>query len=370
MALTDFGSLTAARKRVWAITAWRQGLDESFWNATGMVGREDNKPVQMITELTATERGDQCIIQLVAELSGDGIAGDNMLEGNEEPLINDAQTIQLDLLRNAVKSKGKMSEQRTVLRFRAQAKSKLTYWLANKLDEMAFLTASGRAYTLNLDGSTRSGSSQLPLLSFASDVTAASSARVMHAGAATSEATITAADTMSWNFLVKVQAFAKRRRMRPIRAEGRSYYAVVMSTEQAKDLKSDATYQTNVGRGGTAGGANPLFKGNFANVDGLLLFEHPKVFNTFGLASASKWGAGGLVDGAQALLLGAQGLGFARINEAEWEESDQRDYKNRVGIGYGRIVGYKKPVFRSIYDAATAQDFGIIAVKTAAAQIV
>ena len=91
------------------------------------------------------------------------------------------------------------------------------------------------------------------------------------------------------------------------------------------------------------------------------------MFNTLGLASASKWGAGGLVDGAQALLLGAQALGFARIGEPNWNESDNQDYGNRQGVAYGRMIGLLKPQFRSIYDGNTAQDFSVLAVKTAAA---
>ena len=63
-----------------------------------------------------------------------------------------------------------MSEQATVLQFRTQAKDKLAFWLADTTDELGFLTCAGRAYSLNTDGSSRSATSQLPQLSFASDV--------------------------------------------------------------------------------------------------------------------------------------------------------------------------------------------------------
>lgn len=374
MALTDFGALSGARKKLWSTDTWRLGLDEAFFASTGMMGTGKNKPVQTITELTETEKGDKCVIQLVAELAGDGVVDDNLLDGSEEQLTNDIQEIQLSLLRNGIKNKGKMSEQRTVLKFRTEAKEKLSFWLGDKLDEIAFLTITGRAYTMTLSYVSRSGSSQMPTLGFAGDVTAPSSARRMFAGVATSEATLQASETMSWNFLLKVAAFAKRKRLRPIRAEGRGYYCVLMSTEQAKDLKADSTYQANVGRAESRGGANPLFKGNFANVDGLILFEHPKVFNTLGGTSGvngvgGRFGSSNTVNGADALLLGAQALGFARIGSAEWEESDNTDYKNRIGIGYGRMIGYKKPKFVNRYDSGTSQDFGVVVVTTAAEAI-
>jgi hypothetical protein len=66
-------------------------------------------------------------------------------------------------------------------------------------------------------------------------------------------------------------------------------------------------------------------------------------------------------------MLGAQALGLAMIGNAEWEESDNTDYKNRPGIAYGRMVGLLKPQFKSIYDSNNREDFGIIHLKTAAA---
>lgn len=369
MALTDFGALSPARKRVWSERTWQQGRDASFWFANGMVGsgtEDATKPIHLVTELTATERGDKCIMQLIADLHDDGTVGDNKLEDNEEDMVNDEQTITLDQLRHAVKNKGKMSEQRTVIRFRAMARNKLAFWLGDKLDELMFLTISGRPYTLMLDGSARSASSQLPNLAFASDVVAASTNRILYAGG-TAENNITASDTMDWEFIVGAAAFARRKRIKPVRIKGKEYFAIVMSPEQARDLKRSNSYMTNVGRAQVRGDSNPLFTGAFAVIDNVMLYEHPKVFNTQGLSSGNKWGAGGTVDGAQAMLYGAQALGFARIGDPVFAESDNRDYENRNGLAYGRIIGMLKPQFISRYDANATEDFGTIALKTAAA---
>lgn len=369
MGTTDFGALVAARKKLWEETAWIQGRDGQFWQQTGMIGRgvdDDTHPIHLVDELSKTSRGDQCVMQLVAELQGDGIAGDGDINGREEPMVNDEQTIITDLFTNAVKNKGRMAEQRTVLRFRSMAKNKLAFWLSDKLDEMFFLTASGRAYTLKLDGSTR-GASDLPSLKFAASVSAPSSNRVVFQGTATAENNLVAGDTMTWKFLVKVGAYARWKRLKSMRMNGMECYGVVMTPQQARDLKTDSDYMTNVGRAAPRGDSNPLFKGAFAVVDGLYLFEHPKVFNTTGLASGSKWGVSGTVEGAQAILIGAQGLGFARIGDAMWDEADQNNYGHAPGISYGRMVGLLKPQFRSIYDSNTSQDFGLLQLKTAAA---
>lgn len=368
MALTDFSSLTTAQKKVWATKVWREGRDQGFWFVNGFMGRDTGdatKPVHYVTELTKTERGDTCIMQIVLDLQNDGVVGDNELEGAEENLVNDDVTIHTDQLRHGVKSKGRMSEQKTVIRFREQAQDKLAFWLADTLDELGFLTASGISYTKKTNGATRAVSSQLSSLAFAADVTSPSTNRAIYVGS-TSTATIAVTDTMTWDALHDANAKAKRKRIKPIRINGQSFYAIIMSPEQLRDLKKDDDYKNAVSRAGTRGPDNPLFRGAVVVVDGLMIFESNKVYNTQGLASGSKWGAASTVDGAQALLLGAQAIGFARIGEAAWEESDNTDYGNKQGIAYGRIIGFIKPVFSSTVDG-TDEDFSVISIYSAAA---
>lgn len=369
MAATDFGALSDARKRVWAAELWQAGRDQSFWMSQGFVGKSDtdmNRPIQRVTKLTETERGTECVMQLVQDMQNDGVVGDNELDGNEEAMINDSQTIRIDQLRHGVKSRGEMAEQATVIRFRATGKEKLSFWLADKIDEMMFLVASGRAFTLKLDGSTRTGS-QLPSLAFAADVAAASTNRILHAGSATSEATLTTSDKMSWTVIVNAKTKAKRKKLKPIREGGKEYFALVISSEQARDLALDPTYQTIVRSAEKVGAGNPLFTGAMATVHGVVIHEHNKVFNTLGLSSGSKWGSGSTVDGAQALMIGSQALGLAILGSMFSRESDKTDYNNRPGIGVGRKIGMLKPQFNSLPDSGTREDFGIISVKTAAA---
>jgi len=366
MTATDFGALTAAQKKVWSGKVWMQYRDESFWQSNGFVGTNMNTPIHRVDELTKTTRGLECVMQLVNDLEGDGVVGDNDLTGNEEQMVNDAQIITIDLLAHAVKSKGQMSEQATVLRFREQGKDKLSFWLPDKLDELMFLTVSGRAYTKKVDLSTRSAS-QLPQLAFAADVTAPSTNRIKYAGAATSEATLTSSDKMSWNFCVACKTFAHRKGIRPIRQGGKEYYAMVMSPEQRRDLVTDSDYKTIVANAQERGSSNPLFKNALAVIDGLILYDHRKVVNTTGLTSGvDKWGSGNTVEGAQAVLMGAGALGFTNLGGGEWLEGDINDYGRKPGIGYQQCIGLLKPQFKPTKSAA-AEDYGCVAVKTAAA---
>ena len=365
--LTDFGALSTARKKVWSTKLWMQFRDESFWMSNGFIGTNGNTPIHRVTELSKTTRGLECVMQLVNDLEGDGVAGDNDLTDEEESMVNDAQVIQIDSLAHAVKSKGKMSEQATVIRFREQAKNKLGFWLPDKIDELMFLTAAGRSYTVKTDLSTR-GTSQLPALNFASDVTAASTNRIKYAGSATSEGTLTAADKMSWTVCVAAKTYARRQGVRPIRQGGKEYYAMVISPEQRRDLVLDSEYKAALQGAGERGSKNPLFNNALATVDGLILYEHRKVINTTGLTSGvDKWGSGQTVEGAQATLLGAGALGFTTLGGGEWMEADKNDYGRKPGVGYEQMLGILKPQFKPTASSSSREDYGTIAVKTAAA---
>jgi N4-gp56 family major capsid protein len=368
MAFTAFGALSALQKRVWLDQVAVQGRHRSFWLSNGFVSTDENNtglPVTKVTKLNETERGTEAVMPLVPDLDiNSGVVNDNELEGNEAVLGADSQTIRIDQLRNAVKSKGRMAEQETVIRFRAQAQDKLAFWLADVKDELMFLTVAGRAYTLTTDGATRAAS-QLPDLKFAADVAAASTNRIIYGGAANSEASLTASDTMTWNLVVKAAAFAKRKAIQPIRQAGREYYCIVMSTEQMRDLVQSADYKAIVAQAEARGSQNPLFANAKAVIQGVVLYEHQKVYHTLG---GTAWGAGNSVHGAQAALIGAQALGMCELRgKAAMAESDNKDYDNRVGIGISNIFGLLKPQYKSKYDANAVEDAAVVSIKTAAA---
>lgn len=371
MALTNFGALTDLQKTVYSKHVSKQGRDQNFFLSNGFVSKNTadmTKPIQRITELTKTARGIQAVLPLVADLTGGGVVGDGVLENNLEALISDSQIIQIDQIRNGVRSAGRMAEQATVIRFRTQAMDALSFWLADVIDELKFLTIAGRAFTLNTDGSTRA-TSQLPNLTYAADVTAATSNRIIYGGSASSEATIVAGDTVDWDLVTKAKAFAKRKRLKPIMAGGKGYYILVLSTEQCRDLEQDSDYKTITSQAMPRGLKNPLFDNSKKIINEIVVYDHQKVFNTLGLTSGNRWGSSGTIHGAQAMLLGAQALGFAQLASegAGYEESDNTDFKNRPAIAVGRICGLLKPVYKSRYDNNSAEDYGVIHIKTAAA---
>ena len=370
MAATNFAALTNEQLTTWSRDFWHEARNKTF--IMRFAGDSENSMVQRITELRKTTDGARAVITLVNEATGDGVVGDNELEGNEEALTSSDMVIQLDQWRKAHKSAGKMSEQRSVVKFRKEAKGHLSYAASRVMDELAFQTASGISYTLRPDGSPRTG--QLPLLKFAADVTAPSSKRHFRwdktSGLVAGDTTAVAAEDLpTYGMLVDAKARAVNSYIRPIRSDdGVEVYNVFMCPDGIAALKKDPDFIAAWREAQKRGDSNPLFKGTKHGgsdgiyIDGLNILEYRNVFNTRGAASGSKWG-GGTVDGQRVLLMGAQALAFADIGGAEWNEKNF-DYGNRQGVSIAKIFGLLKPQFFSTHDQSV-QDFGVITVDTA-----
>jgi N4-gp56 family major capsid protein len=368
VAKTNFNLLTDDQKTVWSRDIWKQARNFAF--VSKFAGKGPNSMIQRITELTKSEKGTRAVITLVADLEEDGVAGDDQLEGNEEAIRAYDQVIRIDQLRQANRHKGRLADQKSVVNFREQSRDVLGYWLADRLDQLGFLTASGVAYTEKTNGQNRTDSN-LAALEFADDVTAPSTNRHFRWDATTgleagSTSAVAADDTPTWAMLVEAKARAKELFIRGIKGPGgMEFYHVFMTPRGMAKLRQDADYLANVRNAGVRGSSNELFKGtDTVMVDGLFIHEYRHVYNTLGATSGTdKWGAGETIDGQRVLFCGAQALGMADIGAPEYVEKGF-DYDNQQGISVGKIFGFKKPVFRAV-TTATDEDHGLLVLDTA-----
>ena len=357
MALTNFALLTDEQKTIWAMDTWRHARNQSFINK--FLGKGTNSLIQHVTDLKKSVKGTRAVITLLADLEGDGVAGDRTLEGNEEAMKSYDIVIRYDMLRHANRHEGRMADQKSVVEFRENSRDVLAYWLAERMDQMAFLTLSGVSYAYTTGGVARTGS-DLPYLEFAEDVTAPSSQRITRwdatnglitSSAATNQ--LVAGDTPTWEMLVQLKAYAKDQYLRGIKnGDGEEVYHVFLTPQAMAKLKLDDTYMQNIRHAATRGSANDLFTGSSVKVDGMVLHEFRHVYH------ASNWG-GGALRGCQVLFCGAQALAMADIGNPMWVEEDF-DYENQVGISVAKMFGFRKPRFNSIYSSNTVQDFGVI----------
>lgn len=364
MAQTNFAALTPQQKLVWSLDVWKAARDMAFINK--FTGTDQNNVIQRITELTKTEKGEQAIMHLVADLVGDGVVGDDEREGNEEELKSYSEIITIDLITNSVRNKGKLADQKTAIKFREQAKDKLTYWLSNRIDQLAFLTMSGIDYSYNNDGSLRVGS-PFPNLAFNADVSAPTAHRGLQWAAATkslgsiAHSSLLSSDTPSYAMLVQAKAYAVDHYIKPLMAGGKEYYVMFVKPGFMAKLKQAADYQAAIIQAADRGMTNPFFTGGVVTVDGIVIHEHRLVYSTLG--TATKWGTGTDVNGSRSLLCGAQALGMADLGAPEWNEKEFQ-YGSSQGINVDKMLGFVKPKFYSIYDKAV-EDFGVLAIDHA-----
>jgi len=363
MAQTNFAALTPQQKLVWSRDVWKAARDQMFIKK--FIGNDENSVIQRITELTKTEKGEQVIMHLVADLVEDGVIGDNEREGNEEAMQSYSQIINIDLISHGVRNKGKLAEQKTVIKFREMGRDRLAYWLANRCDQLAFLTMSGISYSFQNNGAARSSNSAFPNLSFAADVSAPTTNRALmwngSALVASNTASITSSYVPTYKMIVDAVAYAKDHYIKPLMSGGKEYYALFVKPGTLAALKKDADYQRAVVQVASKSGLDsPWFTGATVTIDGAVIHEHRLVYSTKGAASGSKWGAGSAVDGTRTLLCGAQALGMADLGAPEWSEK-LFQYDSQQGINVDKMFGLLKPKFYSIYDLAT-EDFGIVTI--------
>lgn len=371
MALTNFAALTNEELTIWQRDVWKQGRNSSFMGR--FMGKGPNAMINRVTELTKSSKGARAVMTLVADLEGDGVAGDRTLRGNEEALKTSEQVIRIDQLRHANAHEGRMADQKSVVEFRENSRDVLAYWLADRWDQMAFLALAGVSFAFNTDGSARVGS-DLINLEFAADVTAPSANRHRRWDGAAGKlvagntAGIVTADKPSYKMLVAIRAYLKRQQMKPIRGEnGKALFNVYMCPEALAFLKMDADFIANVRSTQERMKDSPLFMGyeDAIMIDGFAIYDYNHAYNTIGALSGSKWGATGVLDGARISICGAQALGFADIGQPIWVE-EGFDYENQQGISVAKIAGFKKGVFRSNV-TRTSEDFGVLNVDVAIA---
>lgn len=201
----------ALRMEAWAKSTWTAGLQKSFFNK--FTGNSPENIIQIKEELQKSD-GDTIHIPLLMPLTGAGIEGDNILEGNEESLIYRDFSVTINQIRNGVRIKGRMEEKKTQIDMRKDARTALSKWLSDYIDKKIFTELS-------------------------TDPTAD---RIVYGGTATSEGSIGAADTFSTKLIGKAKRIAladENTMIKPVKIDGIDTYVMIIDQWQARDLTAD-----------------------------------------------------------------------------------------------------------------------------------
>ncbi len=358
MAMTEFPANHPLAVRLWAKRLFVETLRECFIDR--FIGSSEKNAIIFMRDELKKSAGDRVTMGLRLQLSGAGVAGDNTLEGNEENLTTYDDTVVIDQLRHATRSKGKMSEQRVPFNVRQESMDGLKDWWAERIDTWFFNQACG--FTAQSD--VRYTGMQA--------VIAPDSSHIFRPNSRTTDESLTTGDEFSLAHIDRVVARIKSWQttvnglvpIRPVKYKGGEYYVMFIHPYQSYQLR------TNYNAGAWAdlqkskllangSDENPIFQGgSFLGVyNGVVIHESARVTNgvhsTTGAAVANARRA--VLCGAQALLM-ATGRDDTGPEKMTWVE-EMFDYNNQLGVAAGMIGGMKKAVFNST-------DFGTVVFAT------
>lgn len=349
MAATSYGVNHPLAVKAWSSRLYEETIRESYVGK--FLGTSSNSLIQRKTELSKGP-GDRVRLGLRMLLTGDGIQGDATLEGNEEALTTYSMDIMIDQLRHAVRSGGKMSEQRVPFSVREEAMQGLKDWWTERLE---------RSVANHLVGNTQQTDLRYTGLNAC---TAPDSNHVLYANAEGSEASISNTSTWGFNLTMLDKAVVKAKtltpRIRPVRVGGNEMYVAFLHPNQVYQLRTS----TNTGQwldiqkaamAGMQSGDSPIFTGALGVYNGVILHEWsylPVLTSSNTNITGNLYR--GVLAGAQALAMASGGSGNG--TSASWQE-ELFDYGNQLGVSAGMIFGVKKTVFNST-------DFATITLST------
>lgn len=304
------------------------------------MGMTENSIIHVKEDLTK-KAGDGITIPLITELTGAGVTGNGLLEGNEEALGNYAHKLNVATLRHAVAVTDN-EQQFTGITLRDAGKEMLKMWAMSKL-RTEIITALGSIDGIAY-GTATAGQRNAWLV--------ANSDRVMFGdgtvGAYTTLATDISAVTASMKLTKEVVSKAKARaevaspKIRPVTVgEDSETFVMFVDARAFRDLKVDLA--TSLQNAQERGDSNPLWN------DGDLMWDGVIIRKIQEIASLGAVGAGAV--GAQALvspyyLCGAQALGVAWAQMTK-STTDTRDYGFVKGVGVHEMRGVEKLQFNS-----------------------
>jgi N4-gp56 family major capsid protein len=319
----------------------------SFW------GREATAGIRVVDDLKRGNdaAGDTVYTTLEMNLTGDGVSGDNQLQGNEEDLVLHRQTLIIDQLRNGVKTAGDMTNQRTFINFKEEARGVLQKWMADRFDLWAANQLAGNTGESEVK---RTG-----MQATSAPTSATGNMRIIYGpGDDTTEASLSVTSTAKFQLTMLDDAIliaeTSTPAIQPMDTPTGPKFVAVLHPIQIRDLKTDATaarvtwYDYNkaiIQGGGEDKIGNPAW-GALGEYNGVLIHSDSRMPTAPSTTRVKR----GVFFGAQAgtAAFGREGGSQNRFKFATQKE----DYDNRFGIAVKTMSGMKKTVYNSI-DHAT-----------------
>ena len=344
---TKFVTNDPLTRKKWAKDLFRMLLPAVEFNS--FVGTGSDSVIQMNKDLCKGE-GDEVTMGIRLPLTGEGIVGDDTVEGNEERLRFRNFKLTIEELNHAVDTGGKMDEQRIPINLFQEGKDALQEWWGDKLSN----------YIVNLMCSN--SKYKIRGRDFAQPIAEPSANRYFRVNDVANDGLITSADGITLAFLDRLKQRAEvptygakgLYKIRPIMRGGKKYYRVVMHSYTFDELKRN----TNLGEWGdlvrqTAKLAGAGLEDADIIYNGLVISKSERV--PLIVPSAAGDGSGCY----RVALMGSQAFVFAWGGAGESKSTTMafhpytRDADRYVMIRGGGIFGARKVQFEG-------EDFGCV----------
>jgi N4-gp56 family major capsid protein len=358
---TGYGVNAPEAVKLWSFKLAREALKKTY--AKRFMGKDSNSMIYIKNE-TNKSPGDRIRCTLRMQLTGDGVLGDGDLEGNEESLTTFTDDLIINQLRHAVRSDGKMTEQRIPFAIREEAMQGLSDWWATRWDTWMFNQLCG--YTPITD------------MRYAGMNTIVAPSRQVFPAAITNDQSLTSPTDHVFSLYLIDKAIERAKApgedgvtppIRPIKVDGQDYFVAFLHTYQVTDLRTTTSattakpilwYDIHKEALGSGKKDNPIFTGALGEYNGVILHESTRVTN--GVHSVNGTAEANI---RRAVLCGAQSAicGFGQGHDKstyDWFEQ-LFDYGNKLGVKAGCIGGLKKSRYNS-------KDFGVVVMSSRAVQ--
>lgn len=336
MALTTFTTNDALTKKIWEEKLFRDALRASYFPK--FFGESSSDLVQVNTQLEKSQ-GDRVTFGLRMRLTGAGVTGSTILEGNEESLSRYDYSLSLVEYAHAVRVRQGIDKQRAMFDINSEAEAAIKDWMSEKIDEICF-DALGVGPNIASTATTNS-----PTKVFYRTAASTFASAASFNAARTSLSSTVSNSTLSLALISTVKAYAKTGGnrttvpLRPVKVDGKEYYVLLTHPDSMYDLKASSEWQQAQRDAQERGDQNPLFQGAAGVWDGVIIHEHENIAAfTNAAAGSTPW--------CRAVFMGAQALAFAFGQRPEVVQ-ETFDYQRERGYAVKSIMAAGQPVFNS-----------------------
>jgi N4-gp56 family major capsid protein len=358
------GAHSASVEEVWGEKTYRQAEKDSFFNDGRFVGTDSNSIIQVNADLTKN-KGDQIHTPLRARLIDDGKVNDAAIEGSEIALTFHNCDTTIHKRKQAVRLDGEMTERRTKIKLRGEAKEALGSWHAESRDTYIVLGLSGLANAVATIAASAPTSARRFIggqltTGVGGVATVATDALITNAAGEHLFGTFVLSHLKR---MAQVDGGAAYGKMRPVIIKGKKFYVFFASPWQIKALKMEDRWINAQKDANIRGEDNPIFSGACGMWDGVIVHEYDKMqlrTGAGGVTAPEIFEAGdGVASGltvARGLFCGAQAGILAYGRKIGWKEK-VFEYDSQFGVEVSSIYGFSKAKFNS-------QDFAVITCDT------